>query len=284
MPRTINEAVALGLRALGAMQRREGYFPLYFGSSSTAWQPCDPIFSTAYIMMGVGRLLPPIRVAHAVEYIASSRRSDGLWQYDPSLSSPPDADTTACALAALALDGQVADPAGDADLLRTFWRPHEGPFRTWRAEGAWSSTDRDDPVVNCNVLYALRLLGAPATNMEGAAATALVRRSVAGARYYRSSGAVALACRRGEIAEEAWPANVAAPPKDGLGLIQWFAATGREGERIIPRLLGAQRPDGSWRIAPWVTGAGVPTPFWGSPAITTALAIEALRSWPQAAT
>jgi hypothetical protein len=276
VPRSIAEAVTDGLAALARMQTREGYFPLYTGTAGSMWTRCDPIFSTAYIMMGIGRLLPAQHIAHAVDYIANSRRSDGLWHYDPALDIPPDADATACALAALARDGRRADIADGADLLRAFWRSEGGPFRTWWGEGAWSRTDRDDPVVNCHVLYALRLLGVPATDVERAAVAALVRRSVNGPRYYGSPGAVALACRRAGIGPEDWPPIVAAPPKDGLGLLQWFTATGRQREEIVPLLLRLQRPDGSWPIATWVTGAGAPPPIWGSPAITTALTLEAL--------
>lgn len=278
MPRSPDDAIAAGLAALARMQTREGYFPFYVGDAGSSWRRCDPIFATAYIMMGVGRLLPADNVARAVEYIATSRRTDGLWHYDPSLDIPPDADTTSCALAALALDGRQSEIAGAGELLRTFWRPDEGPFRTWRIEGRWSIAGRDDPVVNCNVLYALRLVGAPATAAEREAVAALIRRSVNGSRYYSSPGAIALACRRGEIGEADWPPIVAAPPTDGLGYIQWFTATGRHRDRLVPRLLASQREDGSWPIAAWVTGVNVPS--WGSPTVTTALAVEALRAWP----
>jgi hypothetical protein len=274
MPRSVNEAVDAGLAALAGMQTREGYFPFYMGSPDTSWRRCDPIFATAYIMMTVGRLLPPARIAAAVEYIASRRRADGLWHYDTSLDIPPDVDTTSCALAALALDGRQADVAGGADLLRTFWRVPDGPFRTWPDGGSWAAAGRDDPVVNCHVLHALKLLGAPPTDVERTAVAALVRRSLGGSRYYSSPGAIALACRRAEIGEAAWPPIAAAPPKDGLGLLQWFTATGRYHDRVVPLLLGLQRADGSWPVAPWVTGVRVPS--WGCPAISTALAVEAL--------
>ncbi len=274
MPRSVTEATTAGLAALAGMQTRAGYFPFYVGSQETSWRRCDPIFATAYIMMIVGRLLPAERIAHATDYIANSRRSDGLWHYDPSLDIPPDADTTACALAALARDGRTSETAGGADLLRTFWRAEAGPFRTWRIDGPWSHAGRDDPVVNCHILHALQLLGAPATDIERSAVAALVQRSLSGSRYYSSPGAIALACRRGRIGEEFWPPIVVAPPKGGLGLLQWFTATGRHRDQLVPLLLRTQREDGSWPVAPWVTGVNVPS--WGGPAISTALAIEAL--------
>lgn len=259
------------------MQTSEGYFPFYVGSSETIWRRCDPIFATAYIMMGVGRLLPKDRIAQAVDYIASRRGADGLWNYDPALNIPSDADTTSCSLAALALDGRHAETAGGADLLRTFWRPETGPFRTWREEGPWTLDARSDAVVNCNVLFALRLLGAPPTDTEHGAVATLVRESVKGSAYYSSPGAITLACRRGCIGEESWPPVVASPPPDALGALQWFIATGRHHDRMVPRILQVQQPDGSWPISTWVTGRRLPS--WGSPAVTTSLAVEALRAW-----
>jgi hypothetical protein len=47
-------------------------------------------------------------------------------------------------------------------------------------------------------------------------------------------------------------------------------------DELIATVLAAQRSDGSWPIWPWVTGAIVPRTYWGSPAVTTALAVEAL--------
>jgi hypothetical protein len=50
---------------------------------------------------------------------------------------------------------------------------------------------------------------------------------------------------------------------------------------LIGAVLAAQSADGAWPVRPWVTAAGKPKPFWGSPAITTALAIEALAPLAQ---
>jgi hypothetical protein len=77
---------------------------------------------------------------------------------------------------------------------------------------------------------------------------------------------------------DALPAVAAAPPseRDLLGCVQWLCGMPAGHQPLIATVLAAQRADGSWPIWPWVTGAGDPKPFWGSPAITTALAVESL--------
>lgn len=167
MARSVREAISAGIAALVRMQGADGSFPLLYGEVRR-WVRSCPAFSTAYIMLGAGGLLPADNIARAVAYIRGRRRSDGLWEFDPSWrDSTPDADTTSCSLAALALRGDGADAAGGADLLRSFWRSGGGPFQTWKATtGPRSMPSTDDPVVNCNVLLALRLLRSPATVAE----------------------------------------------------------------------------------------------------------------------
>ena len=45
---------------------------------------------------------------------------------------------------------------------------------------------------------------------------------------------------------------------------------------LIQAILSSQGPDGAWPRHPWVTGGGTPPPLWGSSAVSTALALEAL--------
>jgi hypothetical protein len=275
MARTIAAAISDGVTALARMQSADGSFPLWTGTSG--WRPCGPLFSTAYVMIGGGALLDARRIARAVAYIRSQRRADGLWEYDQAIRIPPDSDSTACSLAALVLHGDRSEVIGGADLLRSYWRSREGPFRTWKAAGMWSLPERDDPVVNCNVLCALRLLGSPATEIE----TAAVQRMLLGgkaSRYYCSPATIAHAARRAGLDVNALPALVTARPKanDVLGCAQWLCAMPEGDESLIAALLAAQRPDGAWPIWPWVMAAETPKPYWGSPAITTALALEAL--------
>jgi hypothetical protein len=202
------------------------------------------------------------------------RRRDGLWEYDPAIRIPADADSTACSLAALMLRGDGSDAAGGADLLRSYWREDQGPFRTWKAAGVWSLPERDAAVVNCNVLFALRLLGSPATPAEQAAVRKLLLGLEGPSRYYCAPATIAHAAHRAGLEQNALPPQATACPQanDLIGSVQWLCAM----PEPAPALIAAQRADGSWPLWPWVTGAGNPKPFWGSAAITTALALEAL--------
>jgi hypothetical protein len=279
LPETITRAISSGIAALARMQADDGSFPFFTRLETTAWKPCGRLFSTAYIMLGAGKMLPRDSIARAVSFIASQRRPDRLWEYDPHINVPPEADSTACALAALKLHSELPDPDAEARLLRTFWRADAGRFRTWNVPGPWSLPERDDPVVNCNVLYALKLLGSPATAEETLAVCRFLNKC-GPARYYCAPSTVAHAARRAGLGNDELPPFATAQPAETalIGCVQWLCGTGTANSRIIDAVLAAQQADGSWPIRPWVTGAGRPRPFWGSRALTTALAVEALAS------
>lgn len=284
LTRLRGQALSRGLRALTGMQAADGSFPLRrrlqvpWWRRGARWQPCGPLFSTAYVLLAAGALLPADSRQAALDYLRRARRGDGLWDYDPALDIPPDSDCTACALAALALHDQAgADPAGPA-LLRAFWRAPEGPFRSWPDSGMWSLPERDDAVVNCNVIHALKLLGTTPTPAETAAAQRLIAGSGEGSRYYCAPSTVAHAARRAGFAWEDLPAGLHRPPKtsDAAAIAQHLAAQPKQDPVLVGALLALQRPDGSWPAAPWVRAVGKPTPLWGSAAVSTALALEAL--------
>lgn len=260
------------------MQAADGSFPFHSRRGSAPWSPCGALFATAYVMLSGGRGLPRDVAARAVHYLRGQRRPDGLWHYDPALSVPPDSDSTACALAALRLHECPLDAAADAALLRRFWRPGAGPFRTWDAGGMWALQERDEPVANCNIVYALGLLDAPATAAELDSVHGLLRRSIEGPRYYCAPSTIAHAAQRAGLNRSELPAAAVARPPAGdlMGSVQWLCAMPAGDPAIAEAVLAAQRPDGSWPIANWVTAVGRPTPYWGSPALTTAFAIEAL--------
>ncbi|MFI4925674.1 MAG: hypothetical protein ACHQJ7_11115 [Vicinamibacteria bacterium] len=274
----IATAIAAGVSALAKQQRPDGSFPLATVTPPGHWRDCDPVFSTACVLLAVGSRLSPDSMRRATAYLRSARRPDGLWAFDRSLDIPPDADTTACALAALAHHAPDADLHGGAALLRTFWRAPEGPFRTWPDTGMWAGSGRDDAVVNGNVVLALDELGAPASHAEIAAVERLIAKRVDGPRYYVSACATAYAARRAGLRPDRLPSVTTAqpPPGDVLGCAQWILGTGRRDPVTIDAIVNAQRGDGSWPRLPWCKAAQRPVPYWGSEAVTTAIAIEAL--------
>jgi hypothetical protein len=170
-------ALQAGCAALLALQQPDGSFPLLQRHPRTAWWGCHPLFATVSVVLAAGSLMPKEALSRAAGFLSRCRRSDGLWEFDPSFGIPPDVDDTACAIAALVRCGDRRVGPQDAALLRSFWRADGGPFQTWRGTGMWSARDRDDPVVNCNVLHALSVLGAPATGTETEAVQKLIRQS-----------------------------------------------------------------------------------------------------------
>ncbi len=206
MTGALSDAISRGVAGLVARQQPDGSFPLLTGSPARGWQPCARLFSTAYVMLIAGGLLPAANAARALAFIRDQRRPDRLWEYDPALGLPPDSDCTACALGALAREGRAEDLADGAALLRGFWRAGTGPFRSWPATGMWALPERDDPVVNGNILAALRRLGAIPVAAEEAAALALCARSQGRSRYYCGPAVVAHAAHLGGLPLAALPA------------------------------------------------------------------------------
>lgn len=275
--RPIDRVITAGVAALVRMQAADGSFPLQARTSAGPWTPCGPLFATAAAVLAAGKLLPPQALARSVGFIRRCRRPDGLWEFDPALGVPPDSDDTSCALAALALHGGSSGLENGAGLLRSYWRPDGGPFRTWHGEGMWAQRDRDDPVVNCNIIFALACLGAPATPAELAAVRRLVRLSRR-TRYYCAPAAIAYAARRAGLPRDALPpvASARPPADDLLACAQWLCGMRQDDPELVAAVLAAQRPDGAWPAGAWCTGAFVPPIVWGSPAVSTAYALEAL--------
>ncbi len=299
----LDAARTAGLRALAALQAADGSFALESWNGparlvdralarmgrrlgwarQTPTGPTfsyDPLFATAYILMSAGRWLPRTAVDRAVAYLERRRDADGLWTYGQLGGEPlpPDSDCTACALAAMALAGVSLDADAEAGRLRRFWRPDLRRFRTWDVGGAWSIPERDDPVVNANIVAALAALKRPATAAEQAGVAAYLAACAQGSRYYCAPATIAHAAHRAGLDPTGLAPRVRARPGRGdlIGTIQWLCAGHAGDPEATRRVLAAQRPDGSWPALAWVRAVGLPTSYWGSAAVTTALAIEAL--------
>jgi hypothetical protein len=271
------DALARGISAICSLQQTDGCFPFSRWVGGEPAEDCHPLFATLTVVLAVGSLLPVDAVSRAVDFVRCCRRTDGTWEFDPALEIPADSDDTACALTVIARHAPHAAGPKDAALLRLFWRHPTGPFATWRAEGAWAKRNRDDAVVNCNILLALRLLGAHPSAEELESVTHLVGQSGAGCRYYCSPTTIAYAASRAGIPLGSLPARLASRPKPKQGvqpMAQWLTAVQRWDEYAVAQVVAAQTEAGCWDAEPWCTGAG---PYvWGSRAVNTALCIEAL--------
>jgi hypothetical protein len=278
-PRQVGRAVQEGTAALLAQQRADGSFGCLQREPDGSWQACHPLFSTLTVLLAVGLLLPAAALARATDFVRRSRRPDGYWEFDPALGIPADADDTACALAVLARYGGAGVSAEDAVLLRSFWRAADGPFQTWRGDGMWSKRDRDDAVVNCNVLAALAWLGAQPTGLERAAVGRLLHAGTEGTRYYRWPQTVSYAARRAGIPAAELPAPLIAKPAVEAAVLpaaQWLSAFPSWEVGLIGSVLAGQQPDGTWAAESWFIAQGRRS--WESVAITTALCVEALQA------
>lgn len=265
-------AAAAGV--LAESQEADGGFPLVPVASRPPGSAGDSLFSTAMVLALAAPVLPAECVARAAAYILDRRDGRGLWAWAADGSLPPDADDTACCLGALARIGATVDGRRGARLLRKFWR-WGGPFRTWLARGGWNARDRDDAVVNCNVLWALRELGAPAR----AAELRSVGRMVAAHRggptpYYCSEASVAWAAARVGIATP-WLRPPPDPELAGrpLECALWSLAAPSPPAGAAARLLDMRDADGGWRAEPWVQGN---PGAWESRPVTVAFVIAAL--------
>src|SRR5687767_13691430 len=85
-------AVRNGVSALLAEQNPDGSFPCLQREAGTPWRPCHPLFSTLSVLLAAGPLLPEAAISKGVAFVQGSRRSDRLWEFDPALGIPPDAD------------------------------------------------------------------------------------------------------------------------------------------------------------------------------------------------
>src|SRR3954451_23395290 len=205
--RAVSEAAAV----LAGSQGADGGFALVPVASQPQGSPGDDLFSTATVLALAAPVLPEECVARAAAYILGRRDKRGLWGWAADDSLPPDADDTAICLGALARAGAGVDREEAARLLRKFWR-WSGPFRTWLASGAWNKRDRDDAVVNCNVLWALRELGVPVRGAELRSVRSMVAACRRPTRYYCSEASVAWAAARIGIATP----SLRPPPDDAL--------------------------------------------------------------------
>ena len=267
----IQRALSAAVRALAEAQLPDGSFALAETASRPPATPSDHLFSTAIVLGLVAAQLDAEVVARAVAYLAGRREANGLWAWMPDGSLPPDADDTACCLMAFLAAGVAVDRAASIALLRRFWR-FRGPFRTWAARGMWGSRERDDPIVNCNVLRALEELGAAVRPRERSAVTRIVAQARGETRYYCSGASVAWAAASAGI-----PAPHLLPPAETelagrpLECALWSLAGRLPSAASL--LVPLQEADGGWHAEPWLQDH---VGTWESRAVTTAFAAAAL--------
>ena len=304
------DSIRRGLEALLLQQRHSGEFPT-FTAPTDDLQDCVPLarcsYTTTFVIHTL-ELFPGLRSVRracrmAAAYLLSQREDDGSWHYLGRGASlyPCDVDDTSCALASLFRLGYPPE-ASSLRLLRRNLAGPGGPHYTW-IEGPRGLNPplrgEVDSLVNANVLFCAGILGArlPCTAQYLAE---LIRREdyktgnrytlephfliYALARAYEAGGAPELGPVLGRLV--AYVLDKLPPPaEEPVALRVAFLAAAllavdarRELVRpYIERLLQLQCPEGGWPA--WAVNWGILANRDGSPAMTTAIALQALARW-----
>lgn len=252
------------------------------------------IYSTALATYVLGRFaaLPTATAAlgAARALLRAERNADGSWSYEGRGTTrvPPDLDDTACAVAALMALGERPG----LSFYRLLWENEAGPggpYYTWVGvnDGPHLLARQVDALVNANVVLAAALAG---QRLPGAITYLLdvTQSNLLGASDYCLTPhllvyALARACADGPVPEllPAVRAGLAGlgPCEDAFRVACRANGLLALGEREaalhdLGALLEAQLPDGAWPLA--AAYADYPPHHAGSPALTTAVALDAL--------
>lgn len=228
----------------------------------------------------------------------AERNNDGSWSYEGRATHrvPPDLDDSACAAAALLTLGERPD----LTFFQLLWENEAapgGPYYTWIGVNQTPGhllARHVDALVNANILLCAAMAGMPLPGVTAYLADVVQRGALADASDYCLDPhllvyALARAAAHGGVAEfaPALPAlrtytlSLPAPPAERRALhLACLAATllalgdPQSAQPYLTALLEAQQPDGSWPAA--AAYSGYPPWFDGSPALTTAIALDAL--------
>jgi hypothetical protein len=223
-------------------------------------------------------------------YLRRTREPDGSWMFEPEGRRrwPPDADSTACSVAALAR----VDGPSSAHVIRRIADEQlcpDGLIRPWLHwhPGAARLENSGDAIVTANVVVAARRVSADCDALVPALDAHVAAAGVDGLRtayydslplraYYlaraRSDGPVAQLVR--ELLQ-----SVDGTKLEAVDAAAALAAAALLGVRstvdeLLPLVLGLQQPDGGWPESHWFTDRV--RNVWRSRTFSTALAVEAL--------
>lgn len=304
-------AATAAIAALAALQRPSGELPTLSARRADMADarpyPCS-VYTTAFAAHSLRRFAadPTARATReaAAAHLRAERNPDGSWSYEGrgTRRVPPDLDDTACAAAALA---DLGERPGFG-FYRLLWENEAaagGPYYTWVGvnAGAHLLARHLDALVNANLLLCAGLAG---VELPGAAAylcDVAARGAWELASDYCLTPHLLLYCAARAYADGPVPAlapampglraaalALPAPPAEAepfrLACLAAALLASGDADAAWPHLaalLAAQAPDGSWPIA--AAYSGYPPHFDGSPALTTAIALDAIgRALPSA--
>lgn len=308
MIQKVRTAILQGTGFLVGQQLASGEFPTLRAQKEPMGEGTyiGSVFVTSFVLHSLSFLRPSPQVEgmgdKAVEFLLSERDASGFWRFlgrNPLLA--PDLDSTCCVLASL---WEWRTPLNYQELAERIldYRLDEGAFWTWvldNKQGSLPASNDIDWVVNANVVFYFSLMGQtlPQTQMY---LEEVVRRNLfQGPSMHYCSPLAFVYCVSRAIADgsahglaKLMPAvtdylaksqgpegGFGAPLEDALGTVALLncGVPTNEVEKAISRLLGKQLQNGGWEAAPFFREpAGH---LYGSPALTTALAVEALAKY-----
>lgn len=306
----LNRSVANGVRYLQQLQRPSGEFPTYFSphldmSGSTPYK--KSIYMTTFVMHALAHLPPSPMIKEmrqrAADFLKQEQEESGAWNYEGrgDWRVPADLDDTSCAVAALA----ELDQRPELSFYALLWQNESapgGPYYTWLGINEREDDPRAcevDPLVNANIVYCCGLLNLSLPN------TVYYLEQVIHAEAYDSEStynftphlliyALSRAYADGNVTtleaamsvmQDYILSKLPAPHIETsafhlacltVSLINISVPSVMVRPYLVP-LLTMQRPDGSWPA--WATYVGFAPDYDGSPALTTALALEALGKY-----
>ena len=305
----IRRAIEKGVAFLESVQLPNGEMPIEIASGPEMSGRCDRqpcVFPAAVAARALSVAPAAERVrSRALDFLQREMSAEGLWrhpsrEYPEHRDTPLDLDDTSIASTALAAAGRPF-PENRALLLahrnrnglfRTWIvRPWRHPIRTWRFFFFRRTAEMADvdAVVNANVVLYLGVRAETRPAIEHMLAALRANREMASTIWYGSPFTVWYFFSQAlhEIAPEAGgmivPRVEAAAPANALELAL-ASSTLLLWNRVpdVTPLLDAQLPSGAWPRAGFYhmgrrrKDAQPKPPWWGSEALTTVFAIEAL--------
>ncbi|MCB9714932.1 MAG: terpene cyclase/mutase family protein [Myxococcales bacterium] len=283
-------------------------FQLRVGLAPDLSDPVVPTLVETFSSMLILDLLVDTEVdpripEHLARYIAGHQEDGMFWFFEDTSLVPPDVDTVAVGLAALARSGAVslAEPVASAAIDRIVSNQSSSGVIQVYFPPRGGRQERVDPVVCANVLYLLHLAGRgdEARATEDFVYSVLERRSyLEGTRYYlapetflcllarvlRVSPSFRARFRpllRKRVEESLVTGDAHRRPLSAAQRLMAANDTGLEARRDVELLLRSQGPDGSWEAhALGATGNSQLRLYFGSRALTTAFALHALTCYP----
>jgi hypothetical protein len=298
----VGAALARGSTFLRKNQAEDGGFDTFYSPSVQPFRaqaPYRTTFLPALILQALGGVNGTNAVRNRLaQWLIAQRSPQWSFNYWPAgakerseMTYPDDLDDTFCALGGLwRHDSKLVGPDVMGKAVRILLAAETnvgGPYRTWivppTANAVWLDVDL---AVNTNIAYFLRLVAQPLPALD-----TLMERAVAAKKftspYYPSAwplmyyigrayrGAKSAALTRQVQLLKTEDGHWDTPLHTALALsILHEQNDDSDVSAAISYLLRTQQPDGSWPAEPfWLE---VKQTYSGSPALTTALVLEAL--------